>query len=334
MDSDYSSNSPLLRYVRPMVIECDNGLHVVPTEAMYTALRNSLSAEQLATSDGKQLEFDFDVTEMAAGGAGTDDISTYANNHDYTIGKFFDLTLIVKADGVPIGTITATAAAIPISVDVPATLQKAGRTFIVLKNHNGDISEVGRGTGTSVPISTDSFSTYAIAYSDNIAAPVNPANPTSSNNGSGIIGNAFDLLALYSQSPSSSSTTGHIHNYVWKTDANGNMYYVCTSCGDIAGEKLVPSGYAQFQKDTTEKIKAATGNTVTIKTDIWISFHKSVIEELAQHPELSLTIEYRRDGKRYSTTIPAGYDVRSLLNDEGYVGFLYLNTKFGRTELN
>ncbi len=112
------------------------------------------------------------------------------------------------------------------------------------------------------------------------------------------------------------------------------MEYKCKDCGATSGKKIPANQYAKFQEETTNKIKRAKNNKVTITTDTWMSFHKAVIAELAQHPSLELTIEYKDGGKRYSTTIPAGYDVNKLLDKNGYVGFLYLNKIFGRKELN
>lgn len=189
MNSEASSPSPIKRFVRPMVIDTGNGVEIVETNALYNTLRNSLSASQLAASDGKQLEFDFNVTNMSDGDAGTGEINTYAANHDYTIGNFFDLTLTVKADGASIGNVTVTAATVPLTVDIPTGIRRTGRTFFILRNHEGTITVVGTGTGNSVPISTNQFSTYAIAYSDSYSSPSSNLGTSSGENGADIDSN-------------------------------------------------------------------------------------------------------------------------------------------------
>lgn len=45
------------------------------------------------------------------------------------------------------------------------------------------------------------------------------------------------------------------------------------------------------------------------------------------------TIKYRYEGKRYTVTIPAGSDVFSLIDENGYCGFRTLDSQFGGSEL-
>ncbi len=76
------------------------------------------------------------------------------------------------------------------------------------------------------------------------------------------------------------------------------------------------------------------GATVKIKTSRWISFHKKVVEALVERPDVTLEIgfldeEYK--GNRITATIPAGTDVLSLVDENGFVGFLYLVLKYGFT---
>ena len=108
------------------------------------------------------------MSDMSDDGEGTSEVKTYAKDKEYTIGKFFDLTLTVSADGDYIGEISGTAGLVPMSITIPEELRKSGRTFIILQNHDGKISEVGRGRGSSVDIKTSGFSTYAVAYSDSL----------------------------------------------------------------------------------------------------------------------------------------------------------------------
>jgi len=153
-------------YVRGIVIDSKDGAHIIQTDVIFNALKDGLSTEQIAAAEGKELSFDLNISDLSSTSEGAADISNYALTNSYTIGKFFDISLTAKADGISIGNITATAAAVPLAVEIPAELQKAGRTFIILRNHDGVITEVGRGTGNQISVSTDRFSTYAIAYMD------------------------------------------------------------------------------------------------------------------------------------------------------------------------
>ncbi|WP_034443523.1 InlB B-repeat-containing protein [Butyrivibrio sp. AE2032] len=99
--------------------------------------------------------------------------------------------------------------------------------------------------------------------------------------------------------------------------------------------KVPVTAYYTFNSDVTQKIgSAAKGSTVKIETSSFISFHKSVMEALAKKTDVSMEISFldgEYKGNRMIVTIPAGTDVMSLVDKNGFVGFLYLAGKFGYT---
>ncbi len=129
----------------------------------------------------------------------------------------------------------------------------------------------------------------------------------------------------------------HVHVYEWDTinataDQDGEMRYQCRICGDI--QTRVPiTAYYIFNKETTEKIRRAKqGETVKIETARWISFHKMVMEALADRPDVTLEVSFLDEGHkgtRKNFTIPAGTDTKSLVDDKGFAGFIFLTNKFG-----
>ena len=59
-----------------------------------------------------------------------------------------------------------------------------------------------------------------------------------------------------------------------------------------------------------------------------------VMQALADRPDVSLEVSFldgEYKGNRVSFTIPAGTDTLSLLDENGFSGFLYLAGKFGTT---
>lgn len=135
------------------------------------------------------------------------------------------------------------------------------------------------------------------------------------------------------------SESNHTHSYFWSEekaateDTDGEMVYRC-ECGAV--QYRVPiSAYYVFNKNTMEKIKKADkGATVKIETSKWISFHKMVMQALADRPDVSLEVSFldgEYKGNRVSFIIPAGTDTLSLLDDNGFAGFLYLAGKLGMT---
>ena len=51
--------------------------------------------------------------------------------------------------------------------------------------------------------------------------------------------------------------------------------------------------------------------------------------EQTKRNDLTVVVRFRYLGKRWRVVVPAGYAVQTLLNQEGYSGFLYLSAVFG-----
>jgi hypothetical protein len=85
-----------------------------------------------------------------------------------------------------------------------------------------------------------------------------------------------------------------------------------------------------LQKKLQNDIKAIpTDGTYEIVSDSLISFNRKTIEAFAARPDVTISVTYKFQGKKYKTVIPAGYQVLELLNEDGYCGCLYLNLLFG-----
>ncbi len=84
-----------------------------------------------------------------------------------------------------------------------------------------------------------------------------------------------------------------------------------------------------FIKTVTEAPKDAT---VILETAMCSCLDKAMVDALATRPDVSVQIVFPKDktgAESYSVTIPAGYDVNSLVDANGYCGFMYLNSLFG-----
>ncbi len=153
-------------------------LEVPVDEASKQVLNDSiqnLSKEQQEALEGKDIVFDFvtgDIDESTASEEVKSDIEKikiYNVDEGLDLGQVFDLYLLVKDKNTKdtYGKITSTNGKVTITVTIPKSLQKEGRTFYILRIHDGKVTVVGKGSGSKVEMSTDAFSTYAIAYTDN-----------------------------------------------------------------------------------------------------------------------------------------------------------------------
>lgn len=88
--------------------------------------------------------------------------------------------------------------------------------------------------------------------------------------------------------------------------------------------------YAVGQKQAQQLIKSvAPGGNCVVELEDFVSFNRKTFEALAKRPDVSMTVIYKWNGVKYKVTIPAGYNVLDLLNEDGYCGCLYLNAIFG-----
>lgn len=107
------------------------------------------------------------------------------------------------------------------------------------------------------------------------------------------------------------------------------MAVQCMLCGEVLEYVELPnSAYAAFQFESMEAIQNAKANEVLISTRIWMSFHWMVLEAISQREDVTVILQYQYQGKAYEVTIPAGADVRSLADENGFCGFRYLNQVF------
>ena len=116
--------------------------------------------------------------------------------------------------------------------------------------------------------------------------------------------------------------------------ADGTMNYICEECGKIWFFRPV-SAYVAFEGDVAHRIeKAAEGETVKVKTSHFINFNAQVMKALASRPDVSVYVSFldqEYKGNRVSFTIPAGEDALSLIDENGYTGFMFLGNKYGLT---
>lgn len=132
----------------------------------------------------------------------------------------------------------------------------------------------------------------------------------------------------------------HEHNFRWiarmneSESADGTMNYICEECGKIWFFSPC-SPYVAFQGETAHRIEtAAEGERIEVKTSHFINFDKQVMKALSERPDVSVYVSFldgEYKGNRVSFVIPAGEDTMSLLDENGYCGFIYLGNKYGLT---
>lgn len=103
-------------------------------------------------------------------------------DENVNIAQYLDINILVKAADQVIGEINQLNKEITFTVAIPEDLMKEGRTFYVIRVHDGKaekLETVENEDGT-LAFKTDKFSTYALAYEDaqeSITTPITPVQP-------------------------------------------------------------------------------------------------------------------------------------------------------------
>ena len=82
-----------------------------------------------------------------------------------------------------------------------------------------------------------------------------------------------------------------------------------------------------------EIANASEGAAVTVDTQIWVCYTQAVMDMLIQRPDVTLVTNYRYNHVDYTVTIPAGYEVNTLVDENGCCGFRYLDQVLGGSEV-
>ena len=110
-----------------------------------------------------------DVQDMSSSVSKSDKSKIEKKSGDYTVGLYLDINLFKKVGNNDATKVSETNGKIKASIVIPKKLRKSGRTFEIIRVHNGEATTI---TGTYTKkthvftFETDKFSTYAIAYKD------------------------------------------------------------------------------------------------------------------------------------------------------------------------
>lgn len=96
---------------------------------------------------------------------------------------------------------------------------------------------------------------------------------------------------------------------------------------------VVPEGQKYVEDVLAQLEKVSKDRKVVIDTKDWYCFNRTLAEKVTSMKDITVTIKYKYQGKRYEVTIPAGSDIVSLLGETGFVGFRYLDLVFGGREI-
>ncbi|MDE7014251.1 MAG: hypothetical protein K2P19_06195, partial [Kineothrix sp.] len=71
-------------------------------------------------------------------------------------------------------------------------------------------------------------------------------------------------------------------------------------------------------------LNAEQNGEAVVNTKIWTSFNKAVFEAMKSRPDVKVTVNYVYQGNPYVLNIPAKVNVDSLMDENGFGGFRFM----------
>ncbi|MCR4686221.1 MAG: hypothetical protein K5659_01500 [Lachnospiraceae bacterium] len=121
-----------------------------------------------------------DVTDLGSNVSDEDKTLIDGAKGDYTVGLYLDINLYKKVGNNDAVKVTETNGKVKVSVVIPENLRQDGRTFEIIRVHDGKASVINGTYDASTGVytfETELFSTYVLAYKDKVAEQ--PASNTS-----------------------------------------------------------------------------------------------------------------------------------------------------------
>ena len=125
-----------------------------------------------------------DVQDMSASVPQADKTLIQNTSGDYTVGLYLDINLFKKVGSNDATKVTETNGKVKASIVIPESLWKSGRTFEIIRVHDGVATAIAGTYDENTHVftfETDKFSTYALAYKDPASSSDSGTTSNSSN---------------------------------------------------------------------------------------------------------------------------------------------------------
>ena len=128
-----------------------------------------------------------DIQDMSASVPQTDKTLIQNTSGDYTVGLYLDINLFKKVGSNNATKVTETNGKVKASILIPESLWKSGRTFEIIRVHDGVATAIAGTYDENTHVftfETDKFSTYALAYKDPASSSDNTSTSDSNSSNS------------------------------------------------------------------------------------------------------------------------------------------------------
>ncbi|WP_022764320.1 hypothetical protein [Butyrivibrio sp. XPD2006] len=196
--------------------------------------------------------------------------------------------------------------------------------------------ELSGGDNNNVTVTPNGDGTYTLVLTD-IRGGINVTikavvRPSEDGNTAEVVVNPTPAYADPNQAPAGAIV-------VTNTSASAEQAAASAAISGDKPAKMVSFNMSQitpiqYKEAIISNVAAAPqGGALNIQTDRVACFDAKMIAAIKARPDIDVNVVFTYGGKRLKVTIPAGYDVESLLDESGYCGFLRLMSILGSTEI-
>ena len=104
------------------------------------------------------------------------------------------------------------------------------------------------------------------------------------------------------------------------SDDSGNT----SASNEPAVRKTPGMEYAEYLAATAQTLLNTKEKELVINTKTWTCFNRTMVDAIKNKADVTVTVNYIYQGKPYVLTIPAGTDLTPLVDENGFVGFRYI----------
>ena len=176
VDEDGNKSEQSIKGV--ILTNCENVVKACLTETELKEVKNgttieiSLNVRSITTnvSEADKREIDAKTTELQS------DIS------GLTVGRYIDISVMKKVGDDEWAKVSVLSEELEICLDIPSEIKKSGRTYYMMRNHDGECTllEDNDNNADTITIRTHLFSAYAIVYTDETILTKQPPQITAS----------------------------------------------------------------------------------------------------------------------------------------------------------
>lgn len=104
------------------------------------------------------------------------------------------------------------------------------------------------------------------------------------------------------------------------SDDSGNA----PASNEPAVRKTPGMEYAEYLTTTAQTLLNTKEKEIVINTKTWTCFNRTMVDAIKNRSDVTVIVNYVYQGKPYVLTIPAGTDLTQLVDENGFVGFRYI----------